>query len=241
MKTIHERNEKIMIRPAQERGHGQYGWLDSYHTFSFADYYDERHEGFRSLRVINEDRVQPGKGFATHPHKDMEILTYVISGSLEHKDSMGNGSVINFGDVQKMSAGTGITHSEFNPSQDRLVHLLQIWILPKLRGIKPAYEQFTLPALLAKDPLVLIGSPDGAKNVAQFHQDILIFRGILRAQKRCYYHVKPDGGVWVQMIKGSLWLDDHLLNAGDGASVENTNKLELTAENDTEFLLFDMN
>src|SRR5207244_11005755 len=167
----------ITRRPAEERGHANHGWLDSHHTFSFADYHDERHMGFRALRVINEDRVEPGRGFGTHSHRDMEIVTYVLEGELEHRDSMGTGSVIRPGEVQRMSAGTGVLHSEVNPSRSKPVHLLQIWILPERRGIKPEYEQKTFPDT---GKLRLVASHDGADGSLTIHQDTKLFAGTLR-------------------------------------------------------------
>src|SRR5713101_4242056 len=172
----------MRIRKANERGHANHGWLDTYHTFSFADYHDPEYMGFRSLRVINEDRVAPGQGFGTHPHRDMEIITYILEGSLEHKDSMGNGSVIRPGDVQRMSAGTGVTHSEYNPSKTETLHLLQIWILPDRRGHTPGYEQKEIGGAEKRGQLRLIASPDGRDGSVSIHQDARLYAGIVNGE-----------------------------------------------------------
>lgn len=232
--------KNIRLRPSAERGHVNLGWLDTHHTFSFGDYYDPAHMSFRSLRVINEDYVDGGQGFGTHPHKDMEILTYVIEGALAHKDSMGTSATIKAGDVQKMSAGTGVSHSEFNPSPKDKVHLLQIWVLPAQKGITPSYEQFALPKPDDKNPLQLIASPKGGKNIIVFHQDVDLYRGILNKGKEHAFDVRPGRGVWVQMIKGKLGLNGQTLNKGDGAAVEGLDRLTLKAVEDAEFLLFDL-
>lgn len=228
----------IVVRPSDERGYADHGWLKTHHTFSFGDYHDPKHMSFRSLRVINEDYVEGGHGFGKHPHKNMEILTYVLTGALEHKDSMGNTSVINAGDVQKMSAGTGVFHSEFNPSKDVEVHLLQIWILPQENGIPPSYEQFTLPK--NKNPLLLIGSPEGGEHTVRFHQDVYVYRGMLKKGEEHTYDLRTGRGAWIQMIGGDLDVDGRHLKAGDGASAQDGRELVLKALGNCEFLMFDM-
>ncbi len=195
---------------------------------------------FRSLRVINEDRVAPGQGFGTHPHRDMEIFTYVIDGALAHKDSMGHASSLKAGQVQKITAGTGISHSEFNGSDKDPVHLLQIWILPKKRGLSPSYEEYTLALPDEKNPLLLMGSPTGGKNVVKFNQDVFVYRGVLKAGQSAQYSLKFTHGAWVQMIKGKLTVNDTLLSSGDGAAIEHENTLSFKAQQDAQFLLFDL-
>lgn len=230
----------VVIRPAQERGHAEHGWLDSYHTFSFADYFDREHMNFRALRVINEDVVAPAQGFGSHPHRDMEIMTYIIKGSLKHEDSMGTGSIIRPGQIQKMSAGTGVVHSEFNASQTDPVHLLQIWIIPHTKGLKPSYQEHTLPPADEHHPLLLIGSPDGGDKVAQFHQDVYVYRGTLKAGQKVVYDVKPGRGLWLQMVKGYIDVEGKPMSDGDGASVENLTDVNISARKDSEFLVFDL-
>ena len=230
----------IRIRPAAERGHADHGWLNSYHTFSFAGYQDPAHMGFRALRVINEDRVDPGMGFGAHPHQDMEIFSYVIEGSLTHKDSMGHESTIKAGDVQKITAGTGIIHSEFNGSKKEKVHFLQIWILPEKVGLKPSYQEYSLALSDQAPPVSLIGSPKGGKNVIQFNQDVYIYKGTLTQGKTYSYELKPGRGVWLQVIKGKLTVSEQELSAGDGAAIENLNEIIITAQNTLEFLLMDL-
>ncbi len=232
----------IQVRRAKERGHANHGWLDTYHTFSFADYYDPRFMGFRSLRVINEDWVKPGYGFPTHPHRDMEIITYVLEGSLEHKDSMGTGSVIRPGEVQKMSAGTGVRHSEFNHSDKEPVHLYQIWILPEKEGIKPMYEQKTIPAEERKGKLRLIASPQGNGNGAvKLFQDVELFATELSAGESVEHQLTPGRYAWVQVARGSILLNGQELKIGDGAAVAQETALQLSAGQDgAEALLFDL-
>jgi redox-sensitive bicupin YhaK (pirin superfamily) len=236
--TKENQNPAIVVRPSDERGHADHGWLKTHHTFSFGDYHDPAHMGFRSLRVINEDYVGGGQGFGKHPHKNMEILTYILAGALEHQDSMGNASVIKAGDVQKMSAGTGVFHSEFNPSPSETVHLLQIWILPDTQGLAPSYQQFSLAP--NKEPLLLIGSPKGGEQVVQFHQDVYLYRGVLKKGERHSFNLNPGRGVWIQMIKGALEANGHALNAGDGASVQNEGEIVFVSSGNSEFLLFDL-
>ena len=228
----------IQIRKAEDRGHFDHGWLDTYHTFSFADYYDPEFMGFRALRVINEDRVQPGRGFGTHSHRDMEIVTYVLEGELQHRDSMGTGSIIRPGEVQRMSAGTGVLHSEVNPSRDRSVHLLQIWLLPDRRGLKPEYEQKTFPAEERADRLRLVASHDGSDGSLTIHQDAKILAGTIRDSVQ--YELQPGRYAWLQVARGSLDLNGQTLNAGDGAAIENEPSLTLRGK-DAEVLLFDLN
>ena len=232
----------IQVRRAKERGHANHGWLDTYHTFSFADYYDPRFMGFRSLRVINEDWVKPGYGFPTHPHRDMEIITYVLEGSLEHKDSMGTGSVIRPGEVQKMSAGTGVRHSEFNHSDKEPVHLYQIWIMPEKEGIKPMYEQKTIPAEERTGKLRLIASPNGNGNGAvKLYQNAELFTTELGAGESVEHQLAPGRYAWVQVARGSVLLNGQELKAGDGAAVAQATALQLAAGKDgAEALLFDL-
>jgi quercetin 2,3-dioxygenase len=221
----------ITIRKSQDRGLAQHGWLDSYHSFSFADYYDLQWMGFRSLRVINEDRVAPAQGFGSHPHRDMEIITYVLSGQVKHIDSMGNEGVINSGEIQKMSAGTGILHSELNASSKEEVHLLQIWIIPDKNGLKPVYEQHLLPADQQNSLFVF---------PITIHQDAKVFRGRLTKGHELDFDLKKDRGVWVQVISGSLSINTNSLGAGDAALIEKESKLKFSSLNACEFLLFDL-
>ncbi len=230
----------ITRRPGNERGHANYGWLDTYHSFSFAGYYDPKHTGFRALRVINEDRVQPGKGFGTHPHRDMEIITYVLEGALEHKDSMGNGSIIKPGDIQRMSAGTGITHSEYNPSKSERVHLLQIWILPQQEGLKPSYEQRAFKAEEKRGQLRLIASPDGRDGSVTVHQDVELYATVLAPGEQVTHRLKPNRYAWVQVPGGAAKLNGLSLQAGDGAAVSEEEILEIKANDSAELLLFDL-
>jgi redox-sensitive bicupin YhaK (pirin superfamily) len=230
----------IRIRKADERGHFDHGWLDTYHTFSFADYYDPEFMGFRALRVINEDRVEPGRGFGTHSHRDMEIITYVLEGELEHRDSMGTGSVIHPGEVQRMSAGTGVLHSEVNPSRSNPVRLLQIWILPQRRGLKPEYEQKTFPASERNGKLRLVASHDGAEGSLKMHQDAKLFAGSLRSGDSVSYDLQPGRYAWLQVARGTVEINGQKLNAGDGAAIEDEASLELSGQ-DAEMLLFDLN
>jgi len=231
----------IQVRKSGERGHFDHGWLNTYHSFSFASYYDERFMGYRSLRVINEDRVQPGKGFATHPHRDMEIITYVLEGALEHKDSMGNGSVIRPGDVQRMSAGSGVLHSEFNPSKDEPVHLLQIWILPDKLGYKPSYEQKTYSRDELLGNLRLIASQDGRDGSVTIHQDANVYAALLESGKSITLPKSGDRHFWIQIARGEVSLGEQRLSAGDGAAVERETGLTLSGVTDSEIILFDLN
>lgn len=229
------------IRRANERGHADHGWLRTFHTFSFADYYDPANMGFRTLRVINEDYVHPGKGFGTHPHRDMEIVTYVLEGALEHKDSMGNGSVIRPGDVQRMSAGTGVTHSEVNGSKNELVHLLQIWIVPDRRNYPPSYEQKNFSVDEKRDQLLLVASADGRDGSVTIHQDARLFASVISTQQRIEY-VNPAGrNVWLHVARGAVDINGQSLAAGDAASFEEPGKIAVTGSAEAEILLFDLN
>jgi len=230
----------ISVRPGHERGHAHHGWLDTYHTFSFAEYHDPRYTGFRSLRVINEDRVEPGAGFGTHSHRDMEILTYVLEGSLAHKDSMGNGSVIRPGDVQRMTAGTGVSHSEYNQSQVDPVHLLQIWILPERKGLEPGYEQRSFPARERQGRLRLIAARDGRDGAVTIHQDVNLLAGLLESGQKITHRLRRGRHAWVQVARGVVWLNGILLKAGDGAAVSEEEELGVSADEPSELLLFDL-
>ncbi len=230
----------IILRKSEERGHANHGWLDSYHTFSFANYYDPDYMGFKSLRVINEDRVEPGRGFGTHPHRDMEIITYVLEGALEHKDSIGNGSIIRPGDVQKMSAGTGILHSEYNPSESEPVHLLQIWIMPNQRNLRPSYEQKNFSEAEKRNHLRLIASTDGRENSVTVYQDVDLYATVLDAGKNVTHQLKEGREVWVQVVRGEVQLNDIMLRAGDGAAIVDETYLKIEAKTASELLLFDL-
>ncbi|HJQ82908.1 MAG TPA: pirin family protein [Candidatus Binatia bacterium] len=230
----------ITVRRSQERGHSERGWLDSRHTFSFAEYHDPRHMGFRDLRVINEDRVEPGKGFGTHGHRDMEIVTYVVSGALEHKDSMGNGSIIRPGDVQRMSAGTGVTHSEYNPSPDEPVHFLQIWILPEHEGLRPGYEQRRFPADARRGALALLASPEGRDGSVTIHQDVELLAALLDRGDEVTHVLRRGRHAWVQVVTGGVDVDGTSLAPGDGAAVSDAQSVTLRAREPSEVLLFDL-
>jgi quercetin 2,3-dioxygenase len=228
----------IQIRHRNERGHFDHGWLNTYHTFSFDRYYDPSYMGFRALRVINEDRVAPGQGFGTHPHRDMEIITYILEGALEHKDSMGTGSIIHPGEIQRMSAGTGVTHSEFNPSKQEPVHLLQIWILPETEGIRPSYEQHQFDNDELRGQLRLIAAREPSEGAVKIHQDVRLFATILDRQT-VTHHLSIDRYAWIQVARGSIELNGMKLEAGDGAAVSENNVLNLSGSG--EALLFDLN
>jgi len=230
----------ITIRKSEERGHFDLGWLDTYHTFSFDRYYDPAHMAFRSLRVINEDRVQAGHGFPTHSHRDMEIITYILEGALEHKDSMGNGSVIRPGDVQRMTAGTGVAHSEKDPSTDEPVHLLQIWILPARQGLRPGYEQIHYRPEALQGELRLIASEDGGDGSVTIHQDVRLYATRLDANDSVTRQLAPGRHAWVQVARGALKLNNTNLKQGDGASASNESTLTLVATEPAEALLFDL-
>ena len=230
----------IAVRPAAERGHADHGWLDTRHTFSFASYHDPGHMGFRSVRVINEDRVQPAQGFGTHAHRDMEILTWVLEGALEHKDSMGNGSVIRPGDLQRMSAGTGVTHSEFNPSREAGVHFLQIWLLPRERGLPPGYEQKRFPQESRRGRLRLIASGDGREGAVTIHQDADVWTALLQPGESLSHRLAPGRYAWVHVARGAVSLNGSTLGAGDGAAVSDEAALEINGAARAEVLLFDL-
>lgn len=229
-----------MIRRANERGHAEHGWLDSYHTFSFADYYDPQWMGFRTLRVINDDLVMPGMGFGTHPHRDMEIITYVMSGALEHKDSMGNGRVIRPGEMQYMAAGTGIQHSEFNPSKDEAVHLLQIWILPERKGVKPRYADRSL-ADAPKGRFNLVVSKTGREGSVAIHQDADLYLARLEPGDRAAHALPAGRHAWVHVAEGEVKLDGDTLKAGDAAAITGQTQVQLEAAKASQVLLFDLN
>jgi redox-sensitive bicupin YhaK (pirin superfamily) len=230
----------IRIRPSDERGRVDFGWLQSAHTFSFGNYHHPAHMGFRHLRVINEDAVQPGRGFETHGHRDMEIISYVLQGELEHKDSMGTGSVIRPGELQRMSAGTGVLHSEFNPSRTEPTRFLQIWILPERQGIEPSYEQRYFDPAQRQGTLRVIASRDGRDGSLTVHQDVSIYAGLLAAGDRVQHTLAPDRHAWLQVARGRVTLGEQVLRAGDGAAVSDQRTLDIAAEADAEILLFDL-
>jgi quercetin 2,3-dioxygenase len=230
----------ITLRKSNDRGHANHGWLDSYHTFSFAGYHDPREMGFGTLRVINEDRVQGGMGFGSHPHRDMEIISYVLDGALEHKDSMGTGSVIRPGDVQRMSAGTGVYHSEYNHSPTELVHFLQIWIEPNQRGVKPGYEQKHFPAAEKKGQLRLVASPDGANGSVQIHQDAWLYAGLLDGADAVTFALPTGHRAYVHVVRGKVSVNGEALEAGDGAKITAEPQLRFSEGQQAEVLLFDL-
>jgi redox-sensitive bicupin YhaK (pirin superfamily) len=230
----------MTVRRSEDRGHARHGWLESYHTFSFANYYDPTFAGFRSLLVINEDRVEGGRGFGRHGHEDMVILSYVVEGALEHKDSLDRGSVLKPGDVQVINAGTGIAHSEFNASQTETVHFLQIWIVPDLNGLKPGYAEGHFPPRDKANRLKLIGSARGRDGSLVLNQDVDLFASILEPGHPLSYPVRQGSGVWLQVISGSLDVNGTALKAGDGLAVEDEKELALAAGSRSEFLLFDL-
>ena len=230
----------IRIRPAGERGKTQTGWLDSRHTFSFGGYHDPQNMGFSHLRVINEDRVRPGAGFPTHSHRDMEIITYVLEGALAHKDSTGTSSVIRVGDVQRMSAGTGISHSEYNASQTEPVHFLQIWIVPNETGLQPGYEQRSLNLEKNSSKWVLIAARDGREGAVKVHQDVELYLAAISAGQQLNYRLKPGRQAWLQVTRGATTINGMPLGAGDGASVSEELILEVTAVPVAELLLFNL-
>jgi len=230
----------ITRRGAADRGHFDFGWLDTSHTFSFGEYYDPRHMGFRTLRVINEDRVQPGHGFPTHGHRDMEIISYVLEGALQHRDSLGTGSVIKPGEVQRMSAGTGVTHSEFNPSQNELVHFLQIWIVPDRRGYEPSYEQKTIADQDKRGVLRLIAGPRGGSSAVSFHQDVRLYSVLLERDQEVVHELNAERHAWVQVTRGALMVGPERLAHGDGAAISGEPELAIEGVEAAELLLFDL-
>ena len=230
----------IQVRKAQDRGHANHGWLDTFHTFSFSTYQDRDHMKFRSLRVMNEDTVAPGQGFGTHPHNDMEIVTYVLEGALEHKDSMGNGEVLRPGEFQRMSAGTGITHSEFNPSQDEPVHLYQIWLFPERKGIKPSYEQKRFPEEERHNQMRLVASRDAEDGSLLIHTDARIYLSQISAGNEIE-HELPEGRYgWLQVLRGSVSVNRVELATSDGAAISEETSLKIRANTDAEIMLFDL-
>jgi quercetin 2,3-dioxygenase len=230
----------IIVRPAEERGVANFGWLDSRHTFSFGHYYDPRHMGIGALRVINDDRVAPGGGFDTHAHQDMEIISYVLEGAMEHQDSIGTGSVIRPGDVQRMTAGTGIAHSEFNHSRAEPVHFLQIWIVPERKGLEPGYEQKTFPLEERRGKARLVASRDGRDGSLTVHQDIDLYTSVLEASDEVAIALRPERSAWVQVARGAVTLNGTGLKEGDGAAVFDTATLTLTSDTGGEVLVFDL-
>lgn len=230
----------IKLRPSLQRGRAKLDWLDTYYTFSFSSYFNPTQMGFRALRVINEDTVAPGGGFPTHAHDNMEIITYVVDGSLEHKDSLGTGSVIAAGDVQHMSAGTGVTHSEFNPSSTESVHLLQIWILPDKEAIRPNYNQISLSRDQKLNQLCLVAGPADSAAPISIQQDAQLMAAILEAEHRLDYTISPGRGVWIQVISGNLEANGATAKSGDGLRIEDESHLDLRAVGPSEFLLFDL-
>jgi redox-sensitive bicupin YhaK (pirin superfamily) len=228
------------IRRSHERGHAHHGWLDSRFSFSFAEYHDPEHMGFRSLRVINEDHVSPDSGFPTHPHREMEIITYVISGALTHRDSMGNEEALRAGMVQRMSAGTGITHSEYNASPDEPLHLLQIWILPGESGLAPSYEDKEFPLDQRRNELRLLGSRDARDGSVKIHQDVDLYGGLFEDGKSHSFELGANRHAWIQVVRGGLKVNGHALEAGDAVAVRDEPRLDLKSTGETEFLLFDL-
>jgi len=230
----------ITIRKSEERGSADHGWLNTRFTFSFADYFDPKHVEFRTLRVMNDDRIAGGGGFGTHPHRDMEIVTYVLAGALEHKDSMGNGSVIKAGDVQYMSAGTGVAHSEFNASKTEPVHLYQIWMFPDKNGYKPAYDQKHFPEAGKRGRLRVVVSPDGRDGSVKIRQDNQLYAAVLGEGEKVQHELKPERHAYVQVTRGSVTLNGKRLEAGDGAAISEEKSLELAGVKEAEVLLFDL-
>lgn len=230
----------LTTRKANDRGHFDHGWLDTYHTFSFGDYYDPEHHRFRTLRVMNEDRVAPGQGFGMHPHRDMEILTYVLSGSLEHQDSMGNGEVIHAGEMQRMSAGSGLMHSEFNPSGGEPTHLYQVWLLPSEKGIEPSYEQRVFDARERQDRLQLVAGPEGEPGAMAIHQDARVYLADLTADGGLTHRVPAGRHAWLQVLRGEADANGAPLSAGDGLAVSDESTLTLASAAGAEVMLFDL-
>jgi redox-sensitive bicupin YhaK (pirin superfamily) len=230
----------IQIRKSQDRGHFDHGWLDTYHTFSFGDYQDPRHMHFRALRVMNEDRVAAGQGFGMHPHRDMEIVTYVLEGALEHRDSMGNGEVLRPGELQRMTAGTGIMHSEFNPTPDEPVHLYQIWLFPERKGLLPGYEQKAFSAEEKQNRWRVVASRDAREGSLTIHQDAELHLAQLDAGRTLDYVLRPGRHAWLQTLRGTVTLNGQTLQTGDGAAISEETTLLVVAAGDAEVLLFDL-
>ncbi len=233
----------ISIRKSEERGHNDWGWLKTYYTFSFANYYDPDYMGYSKLRVLNEDRVEGGRGFDAHPHKDMEIITYVLEGALVHKDSMGNSSIISAGDLQKMTAGKGVLHSEYNASDTDLLHFLQIWILPNETGLKPGYEQVSIDKENIEGGITLVASGNTGRNqnIITLNQDTDLYLGIINNGENISKQFAKERKIWLQLISGKILLSGNHLEAGDGASIENEGEINITAGEKSEFLIFNMN
>ncbi|WP_281926304.1 pirin family protein [Roseibium album] len=229
-----------LLRPSETRGEADFGWLKSKHSFSFGSYFDPNHIGFGALRVINEDRIAPSAGFPTHPHQNMEIISYIVSGGLEHKDSLGTGSVIRPGELQRMSAGSGVRHSEYNHSDTDPVHFLQIWIVPEADGLKPSYEQKVFPDAERRDTLKLTGSRNGREGSVVIHQHVDLWASLLSADKSVSFDIKPGRKVWLQIVKGKLSVDGLSMAAGDGLGLLDAGKIDLVAQENSEFLLFDL-
>lgn len=230
----------LQVRRSTDRGHFNHGWLDTHHTFSFSDYYDPEHMGFRSLRVMNEDRVAPGQGFGMHGHRDMEIVTYVLEGALEHKDSLGNGDVLRPGEFQRMTAGTGIRHSEFNPSATEAVHLYQIWIMPERNGLPPGYEQRPIDVKKSENRLLLVASPDGRDGSLTIRQDAKLYLARLDAGKAVRHEIQPGRAAWVQVLRGGVTVNGQSLTAGDGAALEGEEAVEIKGVQSAEVMVFDL-
>jgi len=230
----------FQVRKAAERGHFDHGWLDTYHTFSFGEYYDPAHMGFRSLRVINDDRVEPGQGFGMHGHRDMEIVTYVLEGALEHKDSMGNGSILKAGELQRMTAGTGVRHSEFNPSDNEGVHLYQIWLLPERKGLEPSYEELTVGEDEKHGRFRLVASPTGAEGGLTIHQDVRLYLASLLPGQAVAHQIERGRAAWLQVLRGSVNVLGNDLATGDGVAVTDEKAIAVQATGQSEVLLFDL-
>lgn len=230
----------ITVRKSNERGHANHGWLDTHHTFSFGQYLDPNHMGYRTLRVINDDVIAPGKGFGTHGHDNMEIVTYVVEGALEHKDSMGNGSTIPAGSFQRITAGAGITHSEFNPSPDDDTHLYQIWILPGEQGLDPSYEEWQPAADRATNEFHAVATPDGRNGSMTIHQDASIHLADINAGSKAVYDLTAGRSAWVQVVTGAVRIGDHELGSGDGAAVEDEERITIKAIENSQVMLFDL-
>ena len=230
----------IRIRKAAQRGHFNHGWLDTFHTFSFSDYHDPANMGFRALRVINDDRVQPGQGFGMHGHRDMEIVTYVLDGALQHKDSLGNGSTLRAGQLQRMTAGTGVRHGEFNPSDKEAVHLYQIWLLPERKGLKPSYEELAVGDEENQGRFRQVASPDGAEGSLTIHQDARLYLASLLPGQAVAHPIEPGRAAWLQVLRGSVNVLGNDLSAGDGVAVMDENAISVQAAVPSEVLLFDL-
>ena len=230
----------VTVRRSEERGHGQHGWLDTYHTFSFSDYYDPQFTQFRALRVMNEDRVAPGQGFGMHGHRDMEIITYVLEGALAHRDSLGNGEVLRPGELQRMTAGTGIRHSEFNASDSEPVHLYQIWLLPERAGLTPSYEQRAIPEADRKNRLQLVASPDGRDGALTVHQDVGVYLATRGRGQSVTHELKAGRHAWLQALRGHVTVGNTTLDPGDGVAVSDERVMKVSAADGAEVMLFDL-